>query len=150
MEDIRINIGLLLHQLCSMSPADQPSHQVPSHQVIQYQIRELTQVVRRLDATIAAILSHHKQSPDRSLRSAAPLSLREAQVADLVALGRGNKEIASALSISEHTVGAHMRRMFRKLHVTSRAALVATLMRSGASKRESARAHASGPGNAPR
>ena len=51
----------------------------------------------------------------------AGLSGREREVADLVALGRTNKEIAAELFLSEKTVESHMSRLFGKLGVRSRA-----------------------------
>jgi DNA-binding NarL/FixJ family response regulator len=51
----------------------------------------------------------------------ASLSGREREVADLVALGRTNKEIAADLFLSEKTVESHMTRLFGKLGVRSRA-----------------------------
>jgi DNA-binding NarL/FixJ family response regulator len=48
------------------------------------------------------------------------LSGREREVADLVAEGRTNREIAAALYLSEKTVENHMTRIFGKLGVTSR------------------------------
>jgi len=51
----------------------------------------------------------------------AGLSGREREVADLVALGRTNKEIAADLFLSEKTVESHMTRLFGKLGVRSRA-----------------------------
>jgi len=55
------------------------------------------------------------------------LHSRELQVLKLVAIGKTNKEISQELSISEHTVGAHLVNIFGKLRVGSRteAALVA-------------------------
>lgn len=52
------------------------------------------------------------------------LTERELQIATLAALGRSNKQIASHLHISEWTVSAHLRRIFIKLNVDSRAAMV--------------------------
>jgi DNA-binding NarL/FixJ family response regulator len=49
------------------------------------------------------------------------LSGREREVAELVALGRTNKEIAGELFLSEKTVESHMSRLFGKLGVRSRA-----------------------------
>jgi DNA-binding NarL/FixJ family response regulator len=49
------------------------------------------------------------------------LSGREREVADLVALGRTNREIAGELFLSEKTVESHMSRLFGKLGVRSRA-----------------------------
>jgi len=56
--------------------------------------------------------------------SAEPLTPREAQIARLVADGFVNKEIATKLQISEWTVSTHMRRIFAKLGVETRAAMV--------------------------
>jgi DNA-binding NarL/FixJ family response regulator len=53
----------------------------------------------------------------------AGLSGREREVADLVALGHTNKEIAGELFLSEKTVESHMSRLFAKLGVSSRAAV---------------------------
>ena len=52
------------------------------------------------------------------------LTKRELQIATLVAEGRVNNEIAAGLGISEWTVSTHLRRMFAKLGVDNRAALV--------------------------
>lgn len=59
-----------------------------------------------------------------SSASIEPLTPRETQIARLVADGFVNKEIASKLSISEWTVSTHMRRIFAKLGVETRAAMV--------------------------
>jgi DNA-binding NarL/FixJ family response regulator len=52
------------------------------------------------------------------------LTERELQIATLVALGQPNKRIAKHLQISEWTVATHLRRIFIKLGVDSRAAMV--------------------------
>lgn len=52
------------------------------------------------------------------------LTKREVQVAALVALGWSNKQIASRLEIRECTVSTYLRRIFMKLDVDSRAAMV--------------------------
>jgi DNA-binding CsgD family transcriptional regulator len=62
--------------------------------------------------------------------AAAPLSPREREIARMVAAGHGNKTIAAVLAISSWTVNAHLRRVFAKLGVTSRAAMVAKLLGS--------------------
>lgn len=51
----------------------------------------------------------------------APLSRREAQVLALLAAGRANQEIATALLISVHTVERHVANIFLKLSVRNRA-----------------------------
>jgi DNA-binding CsgD family transcriptional regulator len=58
-------------------------------------------------------------------RCALSLSPREREIVRMVALGRQNKVIASVLNISSWTVCTHLRRIFAKLGVTSRAAMVA-------------------------
>jgi DNA-binding CsgD family transcriptional regulator len=56
--------------------------------------------------------------------SAPPLTAREVQIARLVAEGLVNKQIAVELRISEWTVATHLRRIFAKLGVETRAAMV--------------------------
>lgn len=58
----------------------------------------------------------------------ARLSPREQEIARMVADGYPNKTIAAVLDISSWTVGTHLRRIFAKLSVSSRAAMVARLL----------------------
>lgn len=59
--------------------------------------------------------------------SAARLTARELQIVELVALGRTNAEIGIELWITENSVKQALKRMFRKLEVSSRAEMVAQL-----------------------
>lgn len=59
------------------------------------------------------------------------LSPREQEIARMVAAGYPNKTIAAVLDISSWTVGTHLRRVFAKLGVGSRAAMVARLLEDG-------------------
>ena len=53
------------------------------------------------------------------------LTNREIEVLRLVAAGRTNREIASDLAVSDHTVARHLNNIFAKLGVSSRAAATA-------------------------
>ena len=55
----------------------------------------------------------------------AELTDRECEVLRLVAAGKTNREIATALVISQHTVGRHLQNIFMKLGLASRAAATA-------------------------
>ncbi len=55
------------------------------------------------------------------------LTARELQIVELVALGRTNAEIGTELWITENSVKQALKRMFRKLEVSSRVEMVAQL-----------------------
>jgi DNA-binding CsgD family transcriptional regulator len=55
------------------------------------------------------------------------LTPRELEIARMVAKGYPNKTIAAVLAISTWTVSSHLRRIFAKIGVSSRAAMVARL-----------------------
>ena len=59
------------------------------------------------------------------------LSAREVDVLKLMAQGKSNKEIGSALFISEGTVKSHVKAIFAKMNVISRTEAVATATRRG-------------------
>jgi DNA-binding NarL/FixJ family response regulator len=59
------------------------------------------------------------------------LSPREQEIVRMVAKGYPNKVIADVLDISSWTVCTHLRRTFAKCGVTSRAAMVAQLLKEG-------------------
>jgi DNA-binding CsgD family transcriptional regulator len=61
-------------------------------------------------------------------RTRVRLSPREQEIVRMVAQGHPNKVIADVLSISAWTVCTHVRRIFAKLGVGSRAAMVARLL----------------------
>jgi DNA-binding CsgD family transcriptional regulator len=64
-------------------------------------------------------------------RGVETLTERELEVARLVVDRRTNPEIASALFLSEKTIETHMRNIFRKLDVSSRADVARTVERAG-------------------
>ena len=59
------------------------------------------------------------------------LSSREREVLQMIAEGKTNKEIASALNLSVYTVDAHRGRVMEKLNVHSMGELVRFAMRNG-------------------
>jgi pimeloyl-ACP methyl ester carboxylesterase len=60
-----------------------------------------------------------------------PLTRRETEVLRLVAAGLSNREIASSLVLSEHTVHRHVANILRKLTQSTRAAAAAHATRAG-------------------
>ena len=64
-------------------------------------------------------------------RNRVQLSPREQEIVRMVAKGHPNKVIADVLNISSWTVCTHLRRIFAKLGVGSRAAMVAQLLELG-------------------
>ncbi len=66
----------------------------------------------------------------RPLAEDVHLSPREAEIIRLVAAGLPNKCIGAVLEISTWTVATHLRRIFAKLGVSSRAAMIARVDRT--------------------
>ena len=68
---------------------------------------------------------------DQDTLADSPLTERETEVLDLLAKGLANKQIAAALSISEHTVKFHVSSIYTKLNVTNRTEAVRAGLRGG-------------------
>lgn len=74
---------------------------------------------------LAATAEHtHRGSGDEDR-----LTPQELQIAQLVARGRSNREIAAELALSPRTVGHHLTQIYRKLGVPSRAGVASALAR---------------------
>jgi DNA-binding CsgD family transcriptional regulator len=86
----------------------------------------------RTDAPVAQRRPDHALTVGVRANTAVRLSPREREIGRMVALGYPNKIIADVLDISLWTVGTHLRRMFAKFGVTSRAAMVASAIAAGA------------------
>ena len=71
--------------------------------------------------------------PPPADESGPTLTRRELEVAALVARGLTNRQIASELSISEHTVATHVAKILKKLGLTSRSRLSAWVAERGLS-----------------
>ena len=119
-----------------------------------YSIERIEELIQHLEALIGQLIPQHEQAHDLpkeeiildrvvggahyllvrmpiTLNGPAPLSPRENEIVRMVARGHPNKAIAEVLSISCWTVSAHLRRIFGKLGVTSRAGMIACLAEKG-------------------
>ena len=83
---------------------------------------------REVQRALAGFLD---DAPEAEANGDSPLSRREAEVLRLVAAGLSNREIASSLVLSEHTVHRHVANILRKLTQSSRAAAAAHATRVG-------------------
>jgi two-component system, NarL family, response regulator YdfI len=81
-----------------------------------------------LHSVLSLIFSREQTEPDPSDQMLTP---REIEVLRMVAEGLGNKEIASRLGISDHTVKFHISSIFGKLGVSSRTEAVTVGIRHG-------------------
>jgi len=80
-----------------------------------------------VDGTRYRLVRSHPRSSETQVQ----LSPRETEIARMVAKGYPNKTIAAVLDISPWTVCTYLRRIFAKLSVGSRAAMVARLLEEG-------------------
>lgn len=137
-------VGGVLTVVASSGAADAGSHgdrvgRIDSLDAVENAVRNLVKVVRRQrpessSAASGAILDlqvddvrcrlEAASSADAAL-AGGPLSPRETEVALMVAQGHPNKTIAAVLEISSFTVSSYLRRIFAKLGVNTRAAMVA-------------------------
>lgn len=92
-------------------------------------LADLSAVCLHLSAWTASVRLTRSATlqPQPQSFSTSRLTPRELQIADLVALGRTNAEIGSELWITENSVKQALKRMFRKLNVSSRAEMVAQI-----------------------
>ncbi|QAY68279.1 response regulator transcription factor [Paenibacillus protaetiae] len=69
--------------------------------------------------------------PDRGDETASPLTNRELEILEQVALGFSNKAVAEAFGLSEHTVKNHLKNILQKLHLRNRVQLVRYAIEKG-------------------
>lgn len=122
---------------------------------IESAVRRLVQLIRRQRpqsaATATGVLLDvqvddlrcliEKITPSPMAPAGGPLSRREVEVALMVAQGYPNKTIAALLEISSFTVSSYLRRIFAKLGVNSRAAMVAQALENNLLPGPITRAH---------
>ena len=81
---------------------------------------------RLAEQAAAELRATGERARARTPETAVDLTRQETRVADLAA-GASDGEIAAQLFISPSTVDYHLRKVFRKLHVTSRTQLTGCL-----------------------
>ncbi len=115
--------GRVLGSICLGSRSDSRSFLAR----VRAPLTELVALATRT-ATGAIALARGFETPtNEHLRSLAFLTGREREIAELLCAGLSDLNIGSRLEISEHTVGTHVTRIYRKLGVHSRSALIARL-----------------------
>lgn len=104
-----------------------------------YQLHDLLESISRgeapLSGAIAAKILKEFTHPTTASQQEAPLveelTAREIEILQLVVDGLTNKEIASALVISENTVKIHLRNILEKLHLQNRIQAAVYAVRQG-------------------
>ncbi|WP_345969127.1 response regulator transcription factor [Sulfurimonas sp. HSL1-6] len=69
---------------------------------------------------IQMMIRHNSMMASQRQEALDPLSARERELAEMVALGMSNKEIAQTADITEQTVKTHLKTVYEKLGVASR------------------------------
>ncbi len=89
----------------------------------------LGQIIERLDDVSQQLIQKKDADPDPS--PIKKLSAREREVLAHVANGFTNREIASALSVSEKTIEYHLKSIFEKTHSSRRTEAVSFALKHG-------------------
>jgi NarL family two-component system response regulator LiaR len=99
---------------------------------------ELVQAIRQVDRgesalhpAIARMLVQELAQPSQRASAADPLTKRELEVLQLVAVGQCDREIADRLGISEATVRTHVSNILAKLNLGSRTQAALYALREG-------------------
>jgi DNA-binding NarL/FixJ family response regulator len=82
-----------------------------------------------IDESFAHILLHHRERPNVAM--IAPLTRREREVLQYLAGGMTNKEIASRIGVTDHTVKFHVNGILGKLGAVTRTEAVVEAARRG-------------------
>jgi DNA-binding CsgD family transcriptional regulator len=111
---------LLIKGMIERQAGDQPAARATLGRALE--------VFERLDAPLWAGKARRERSKITAGAPVNGLTETEQRVAALVALGHTNREIASAMFVTENTVQTHIRHIFQKLGLTSRTQLAALLL----------------------
>jgi DNA-binding NarL/FixJ family response regulator len=85
------------------------------------QLRQLQDGVPALSPAIALRIMQHFQRTGPVFSSSESLSARETEVLKLIAKGLRNSDVAIALGLAETTIATHIKSVYRKLGISSRA-----------------------------
>jgi DNA-binding NarL/FixJ family response regulator len=81
-------------------------------------------------ALLASIQTHVADANEMTeMETMEPLTAREKDILGLIALGKGNQEIAAALAIEEKTVKNHINNIYSKLQIKSRYEAITYMLR---------------------
>lgn len=92
---------------------------------------QIVQAIRSVAAGLMVFGSNFIPQRSEESETLEALTPRESEVLQLLSEGLGNKEIASRLHISEHTIKFHIRSILGKLGASSRTEAVSRGLRSG-------------------
>lgn len=94
---------------------DQPSERITR------QLKQLAEGIPALSPTIARRIMEHFSNTGPAAEPDAELTKREQQVLALISRGLRNIDVAQHLGVSESTVATHLKSIYRKLGISSRA-----------------------------
>lgn len=124
-------------------------HDIPVHAAVESLLRQILECLGKdvardnhhgaetagrevvLDVYVDGVCYTLTRTLQHPLHPHVTLSPREKEIVRLVAKGLPSKGIADALHVSLWTVATHLRRIFAKLDVSSRAEMVAYALREG-------------------
>jgi DNA-binding CsgD family transcriptional regulator len=135
VETIEPAVGHLIRQLIQNDGRQDPAGDV-GEIILDMEVDGVRYLAVRFTAR-STLNFRHEEVPDpvdAAPRDVPTLSPRELEIARMVAKGYPNKSIAAVLDISSWTVSSHLRRIFSKLGVSSRAAMVAQLLEDRSSR----------------
>lgn len=85
------------------------------------QLKQLADGIPALSPSVAARIIEHFRFTGPAAEPEEDLTAREAEVLGLIGRGLRNADVAGALGVSESTVASHIKAIYRKLGISSRA-----------------------------